>query len=123
MRFRRGSSPLFSVGFVARRPEGFFQARAARGSGAGVFLSADGGVAWDQETGPVPLAFQSLGRSGVRGRVFYDVDGSGTWSEGDRPAAGVEVQVRGDRVTTSADGTYQAWEVRPYEVLRVAADS
>ncbi len=123
LRVRRGSAPLLSIGFVTRRREGYFQARAAQGSGAGVFLSGDGGVAWDPEVGVVPLAFQSVGRSGVRGRVFYDRDASGTWTDGDQPAGGVTVQVLGNRVTTAPDGTYQVWEIRPYEVTRVAVDS
>ena len=123
LRFRRGSSPLLSIGFVARRPEGYFQARAARGSGSGLFLAADGGAAYDRRTGVVPLPFQSLGRSGILGQVFHDLDGDGVRDEGEPPAAGVDVLVQGGRITTDQDGSYRTWEVRPYEVARVAVDS
>ncbi len=123
LRFNRGSPALLSIGFVSRRPQGYFQARAARGSSAGVFLQGDGGATWDPEAGVVPLPFQSLGRSGIRGQVYYDVDGDGRPSQGDLPAAGVQVMVRGDRVTTGEDGSYRAWEVRPYDVVRIAVDS
>ncbi len=123
LRFRRGSAPLLSVGFVARRPEGYFQARAARGSGAGIFASADGGVAWDRRTGAMPLPFQSLGRSGIQGQVFLDRDGDGARGPGEQPAAGVSVLVQGERVTTDPDGVYRTWEIQPDEVATVAVDS
>jgi hypothetical protein len=123
LRFRRGSSPLLSVGFVARRPQGYFQARAASGSGSGLFLAADGGVAFDRETGLVPLPFQSLGRAGIRGRVFRDLDGDGIQGDGEPGEPGVDVLVQGDRVTTDAQGDYSTWEVRPYEAATVAVDS
>lgn len=123
VRVNRGAPALLSIGFVSRRPQGYFQARAARGSSAGVFLQGDGGATWDPQTGVVPLPFQSLGRSGIRGRVFYDVDGDGRAGEGDLPAAGARVTVRGDRVTTDEHGDYRAWEVRPYDVVEVAVDS
>ena len=123
LRAGRGAPALLSIGFVTRRPEGYFQARAARGSSAGLFLAGDGGVTWDPETGVVPLPFQSLGRSGIRGRVYYDVDGDGVDGPGDLPAPDVDVVVRGDRVTTDATGSYHTWEVRPYDVVRVAVDS
>ncbi len=123
LRFRRGETPLLSLGFVARIPQGFVQARGARGSGAGLFLSADGGVAFGGEGGPAPLPFQSLGRSGVEGRVFYDLDGDGAMGQGDLPAPGVDVLVRGERVTTGEGGVYRSWEILPYEVAEVAVDS
>lgn len=123
VRFRRGASPLLSIGFVGRRPQGYFQARAARGSGAGVFLSADGGVAWDPEEGVVPLPFQSLGRSGIRGRVFRDLDGDGVQGPEDPPAAAVDILVQGERVTTDPEGGYRTWSLRPYDVATVAVDS
>jgi len=123
VRFERGGPALLSIGFVSRRPQGYFQARAARGSSTGVFLQGDGGVTWDPQTGVVPLPFQSLGRSGIRGQVFYDVDGDGRMSEGDLPAAGVRVSVRGDGIVTDEGGNYRAWEVRPYDVVEVAVDS
>lgn len=123
LRFRRGSSPLLSLGFVLRRPQGYFQARTARGSGAGLFLSADGGVAWDRGEGVLPLPFQSLGRSGIQGRVFHDRNGNGVADEGETPAAGVDVLVQGERLTTGPDGGFRTWEVRPYEVASVTVDS
>jgi len=123
MRAIRGGAPLFSIGFVTRRPEGYFQARAARGSSAGLFLSGDGGATWDPEFGLIPLPFQSLGRSGIRGRVFYDVDGDGVRGPEDPPVPDVDVMVRGDRVTTDAWGSFRTWEIRPYDVVRVAVDS
>lgn len=123
MRASRGGSALFSIGFVSRTPEGYFQARAAHGSSAGLFLSGDGGVTWNPETGVVPLPFQSLGRSGIRGHVFYDLDGDGVAGPQDPPAADVDVMVRGDRVTTDPWGTFRTWEIRPYDVVQIAVDS
>lgn len=123
LRFRRGSTPLLSVGFVARRPQGYVQARAARGSSSGLFLAADGGLAYDSGTGVVTLPFQSLGRSGIRGRVFHDLDGDGVAGPDEPPAAGIDVLVQGGRVTTDARGEYLTWEVQPYEVASVAVDS
>jgi hypothetical protein len=55
--------------------------------------------------------------------VFYDVDGDGVEDADEPPAPEVDVTIRGDRVTTGPDGSYRAWEVRPYDVVQVSVDS
>lgn len=123
VRLRRDSPVLLSVGFVARRPQGYFQVRAAQGSGAGLFASADGSVAYDEQAGLMPLPFQSLGRAGVRGVVFLDRNGNGVRDGGEPPAPAVDVLIRGERFTTDSSGAYRSWELLPYDAVAVAVDS
>jgi hypothetical protein len=122
-RMRRDQDPVFSIGMTLRSPIGFFQARGSRGSGTGTFLGADGGIAFDPSVGVVPLAYQSVGRAGVAGVAYYDLDGDGSRGPGDPPVTDVDVLVDGQRVRTDAEGRFHAWETTPYEGVVVAIDS
>jgi hypothetical protein len=122
-RVRRDQDPVFTVGMTLRSAIGFFQARGSRGSGTGSFLGADGGIAFDPTVGVVPLAYQSVGRAGVAGVAYYDLDGNGAHDASDPPVTDVDVVVDGQRVRTDAEGRFHAWETTPYEGVVVAIDS
>ncbi|HET9948385.1 MAG TPA: carboxypeptidase-like regulatory domain-containing protein [Longimicrobiales bacterium] len=123
VRLRRERDPTFTLAVSLRSPFGFFQARGTGGTGRGVFLGADGGLAYDPAVGLVPLTYQSVGRAGVRGVVYRDSDGDGTRDPGEPPVAGADVLVGGQRATTDEEGRFHAWGATPYEGLAVALDS
>ncbi|MGE0158666.1 MAG: hypothetical protein AB7T31_04590 [Gemmatimonadales bacterium] len=122
-RARRDQDAVFSIGMTLRSPIGFFQARGSRGSGTGAFFGADGGIAFDPSVGLVPLTYQSVGRAGVAGVAYYDLDGDGMRGPDEPPVTDVDVIVDGQRVRTDADGRFHAWESTPYEGVVVAIDS
>ena len=123
LRLRRNQDPMLSVGVSLRSAIGFFRARESRGSGAGLFLSADGGLAYGKEAGLAPLTYQGVGRAGVSGRVFYDLDGDGSQGVDEPPVVDADVLVGGRRATTDDEGRFHSWEATPYEGLVVALDS
>ncbi len=123
LRLRRGAAPVFSLGFSLRTGAGFFQMRSTRGGGTGTFVAADGGVAYDRETGAMALPYQSVGRAGISGEVFYDLNGDGKREADEPPVSGATVLVDGQRRPTDSDGRFRAWEVTPFEGSSVALDS
>jgi hypothetical protein len=82
-----------------------------------------GTAAYDPRHGLVQSDRFGISTAGVTGRVFFDEDGDGVFSAGDRPAPGV--RVIGDAGTARAgdDGTYRLWGVLPYEPARIAIDT
>ena len=65
----------------------------------------------------------ALQRGGVTGRVFLDANGNGVYDADDQPLAGVQVVV-GYLVTHSdSSGAYRAWDLLPFEPVRVTVDS
>jgi hypothetical protein len=123
-RARRDQDPVFTIGMTLRSAIGFFQARGTRGAtGTGSFLGADGGVAFDPSVGVIPLTYQCVGRAGVTGVAYYDVDGDGARGTDEPPVTDVDVLVDGLRVRTDEDGRFHAWESMPYEGISIAIDS
>ncbi len=123
LRLRRGVPGILTIGTTLRSALGYFQARTSRGGGTGSYLGADGGLAYSREAGLLTLPYQSVGRAGVRGSVFQDLDGNGERSPEEPPMPGATVLVEGRRVTTDEEGRYRVWEITPYEGMAVALDS
>jgi hypothetical protein len=123
LRMRRGQDPTFTLGVSLRAGLGFFQARGSRGASATSFLSGDGGLAYGTSAGFMALPYQSVGRGGISGEVYYDLDGDGMRGAGEPPVEGVDVLVAGRRATTDARGRFRTWEATPFEGLVVSVDS
>jgi hypothetical protein len=124
VRTRRGSKPTFIFGFATRLDAGFAQARAARASeGSSLFVSADGAVAYDRDIGTIMLPFEGIGRAGVEGVVYDDLDGDGLLGASDTPIRDAVVTIGTMRVRTDEYGSFHAWLIEPYEALPVALDS
>ncbi len=123
LRLRDGAPPMFTLGFSIRTDAGFMQVRGSQGGGPGVFVTADGGVAYDDHTGIMALPNQSVGQAGVSGQVFYDLDGDGRREPNEPPVTDATVVVDGQRRTTDAHGRFRAWDLTPYEGSTVALDS
>ncbi len=123
VRLREREDAVFTLGVSLRSGMGFFQARGSHGGGTEAFLSGDGGLAWGPGAGLVALPYQSVGRGGVYGDVFYDFDGDGVRGEGEPAVEGTTVSVGGHLSVTDEEGRFRSWEATPYEALVVALDS
>jgi hypothetical protein len=127
LRLRRDSPPAFIIGLSARLDAAYAQTRATHAAGgASLFVAADGGIAVDAfnpSLGYLTLPFESLGRAGIGGTVYHDVDGNGRLDAGEPALAGTAVTVGSESLTTNRDGTYRTWLIQPYDAIAVTADS
>lgn len=123
IRTRRDEPPTFVLGLTTRFDAGFAQARASHGRSSDFFASADGGVAHDPWLGTVLLPFESLGRAGIAGTVYDDLDGDGTRDPEEPAIPGAAVNVGATRVPAGPDGTFRTWLLQPYDAMPVALDS
>jgi hypothetical protein len=62
-------------------------------------------------------------RGGITGRVFVDSNGNGIRELGEEGLPGVRLMVGGERVATGPEGDYSAWDLLPFQPVRVSADS
>jgi hypothetical protein len=120
----RSRVPQLSISVTTRTPAAYVQAVANRGLGAGNwFASASGGVAYDRDHGGLARPLDTLGQTGVGGRVFIDEDGDGLLGEGDELLAGVPVVIGGSRATTDESGSFRHWGLLPHRVTAVGVDT
>jgi hypothetical protein len=125
MQWRPGDRVLLSLGYSARLGAALAQLRgsALRGTPT-VFGSLRGGAGITPGVGLVGTPFAAVNRAGIAGRVFLDVDGSGSFTPGvDEPVEGVEVRAGGRRMRTDAAGRYRGWDLHPYTAVVVAVDT
>jgi hypothetical protein len=123
-RARRGFQPSLALGVTLQSPLGFLRGRSTSGGSSSYFLGADGGVVYDRDVGVMPLTFQTgVGRGGVTGEVFYDLDGDGVRSDDEPPVEGAGVIIEGWRSKTDEEGRFTLWELTPYEGASVVLDS
>lgn len=120
----QGQGTALHVGFARRFGFANVQTQAAsvrdRVEGS---WSAEGSVAYGGARRALPLPHRGTGMAGVGGRVFYDLDGDGRFSPGDRPLPGAAVRIGSVTVRTAEDGSYRVWSVLPFEVASVSLDS
>jgi len=115
--------PELAIALVTRTPGAYLQTNAfSQGARRGAFVSAGGGVALGAG-GVEASPFETMGRGGVSGRVFYDENGNGVMDGGEQPAAGVPVAVGGERAKSDAGGRYRSWGLLPYAVLPLGVDT
>lgn len=95
---------------------------ATRG-GTTIVTSASGAVGYAPRDGAVFLDQAGTDFAGVAGRVYYDMDGDGQFSQGDVAAPGLGVIAGGRRAVTDSAGRYRTWNVLPFEVTSVAVDT
>ncbi|HEU4454411.1 MAG TPA: carboxypeptidase-like regulatory domain-containing protein [Longimicrobium sp.] len=119
-----GRPPGLALAMVTRTPSAYLQASSFRERArSGAFASATGGIAWDPRVGALASPFETLGRGGVSGTVFFDEDGDGLRDPGEPTAAGIPVVVGGERAVSDDAGRYRAWGLLPYAVLNLAVDT
>jgi hypothetical protein len=125
LRWQREAGMVFSVGLNGALGAMRLTSRlsASRAQPAYLASAASGTVALDGTHRPALFEGPGVGLSGVAGRVFYDVDGDGTFGAGDLPASNVRVVVSGAQVRSDSSGAYHAWNVVPYEPSAIAIDT
>jgi hypothetical protein len=118
---RRPPSILLAI--MLRTSSAYVQAGThTTGQGAAGHLAAGGGLALG--AGQVVLdPLGTLGRGGVRGVAFMDVDGDGVRDSHEPVLPGVPVRIGGERVTTDGRGAFHAWGLLPYAVTAVTIDT
>jgi hypothetical protein len=122
--YAEGGPLGLSISVVTRTPGAYLQSHAYSEDGrTGAFASAGGGVAFGSGGGIVASPFETVGRGGVAGTVFYDEDGDGVRDPGEPPATEVPVVVGGERAVSDARGEYRAWGLMPYRVVGLSVDT
>jgi hypothetical protein len=85
---------------------------------------ADGSLLWDRQGGRVRLGDgRDLGRAGVGGVVFLDLDGNGRPDDGEPRLPGIPVRVGGWIAETDERGRFSAWELFPFEPTLLQVDT
>ncbi|HEX2167093.1 MAG TPA: carboxypeptidase-like regulatory domain-containing protein [Longimicrobiales bacterium] len=122
----RGSSrPALSIGFNARTGHVQTAARAVS-SPSGVASSSlmvSGSTAFTHDGSVTVHPSARTGYAGLHGVVFIDRNNDGSFSPGEETVPGADLIVGGIRATSTDDGTYHIWGMRPYQAVAVAVDS
>ena len=122
--YAEGGPVGLSLSVVTRTPGAYLQSHAySEGGRQGAFATAGGGLAFGSGGGVVASPFETVGRGGVAGTVFYDEDGDGAWDPDEPAAAEVPVVVGGERAVSDARGGYRAWGLMPYRVVGLSVDT
>lgn len=122
--YAEGGPPGFSISIVTRTRGAYVQSHAySEGGRRGAFASAGGGLAFGSGGRVVASPFETVGRGGVAGTVFFDEDGDGVRDPGEAVAADVPVVVGGERTVSDAGGGYRAWGLMPYRVAALSVDT
>jgi hypothetical protein len=92
--------------------------------GAQGFLVAEGSVLWEGAGRRIEFSDgRSLGRAGMVGEVFLDVDGNGLPGPEEPRVPGVYVQVGPMASVTDENGRFVVWDIVPYEAVLVEIDA
>ena len=72
---------------------------------------------------PISLADgYAVGRAGVTGVAFQDLDGDGRRDQGEPAISGVRVRLQGRLETTDLSGAFSVWDLAPFEEVRLRVD-
>jgi hypothetical protein len=96
---------------------------APEGGDTRVTQVTQGTIQWNEAVGG--LAFgqtPGLERGGVSGYVFIDENGNGIRDPGEPVLEGARVIVGGQTVRTDEQGRYTAWDLVPFEPIRIQVD-
>lgn len=85
---------------------------------------SQGTVHWNEATRRATLApGPGADRGGISGYVFLDRNGDGWRDPGEEGIEGVRLVVGSQTVTTDEEGRHSAWDLVPFEPVRIWADS
>jgi hypothetical protein len=83
-----------------------------------------GSVLYNRSSGALGFkAGPSVQRAGLTGRVFLDQNGNGLHDPNEPGLSHVRVQVGTTAVSSDSSGSYQVWDMIPFEPVQVAVDS
>lgn len=85
---------------------------------------AEGSVLFGRMGRPVSFANgRSVGRSGVAGTVFLDLDGDGVYDADEPPVPGARLRVGPWYVLADESGGFATWDLVPFETLDITVDA
>ncbi len=94
------------------------------GTGAEGVQYFDGSVLFDPSTGRARLGDgRDVGRAGLSGLVFLDIDGDGERDNDEPGLANVPVRVDGWTLETDSTGRFSTWELFPFETSFITVDT
>lgn len=95
-----------------------------RSDGVSGTQQAEGSILWDRGSGRVSLSDgRSLGRAGVTGTAFLDLNDNGRRDPGEPPMIGVVVRVGSATIATDSSGDFRVWDLLPFESTVVEVDT
>jgi len=65
---------------------------------------------------------RAVGRSGLSGVAFQDLNGDDVLDPGEPVISGVRIRTPGGTIRTGADGAYEIWDLVPFETMVVEVD-
>jgi len=84
----------------------------------------EGSVLWERRTGRIGFGDgRALGRAGMTGIVFLDLNGNGAADPGEPPVPDIRLRIGPSGVTSDAAGRFEAWDLVPFEALIVEVDT
>lgn len=84
----------------------------------------EGSVLWDTRSRSIGFADgRSLGRAGLVGHVYLDVNGNGRRDVEEGAVQGVRVNVGAQSELTDSTGAFAAWDLLPYETQTIVVDT
>jgi len=91
--------------------------------GSGGLQRAEGSVLFGRRGRPLSFANgRSVGRAGLAGIVFLDLDGDGEYDPGEPPVPGARLRIGPWYVHADEQGEYATWDVVPFEALTIWVD-
>jgi hypothetical protein len=91
--------------------------------GAVGLQSAEGSLMYDEDGRRLAIGNgRGLGRAGVTGVAFLDLDGDGVRDPGEPPVVGALVRVGPWVAEADVNGRYTVWDVVPFETLLIEVD-
>jgi hypothetical protein len=124
--FRDQGGVALDVGLTTAMPGPRFGSRNRFTSEVGTHgvQYADGSLLWERQAGRLRAGDgRDLGRAGVGGLVFLDLNGNGAPDENEPPLAGVPVRVGGWPSETDERGRFSAWELFPFQPVLLQVDT
>jgi hypothetical protein len=124
--FRDQGGFALDLGLTSTLPGPRVGSRSRFTSGAGTHgvQYADGSLLWDRQAGRVRVGDgRDLGRAGVGGVVFLDLNGNGAPEEDEPRLEGIPVRVGGWLSETDERGRFSAWELFPFEPVLLQVDT
>jgi hypothetical protein len=123
---RGTAGPTFSLNLASnlRAVRSYTTMTATQGSSTAVTQLVQGSLLYNNASGGIGLSRgPSLQRAGLAGRVFLDANGNGIFDPGEQGLGGVRVQVGSGSALSDSSGSYQVWDVVPFEPVLLGLDS
>lgn len=97
---------------------------AATGTGVTGLQFVEGSFLWDSEYDRLRFGNgRSVGRGGLAGEVFLDLNANGRRDAEEQPVGGVRLQVGAGNLRTDSAGRFSLWDLVPFERTSLEIDT